>query len=78
VQVVPYLDAPAHVAFILKHPEYHGLREYPDSNYEMCATNPASYELLYGMFQDLLDANKGGRYFYLSTDEPYYIGLANN
>jgi hypothetical protein len=30
------------------------------------------------MFQDLLDANKGVRYFYLSTDEPYYIGLADN
>src|SRR6185437_6588429 len=39
VQVIPYLDAPAHVAFILKHPEYSHLREYPDSNYEFCSTN---------------------------------------
>jgi hypothetical protein len=30
------------------------------------------------MFQDLLDANKGVSYFYLSTDEAYYSGLANN
>ena len=30
------------------------------------------------MFQDLLDANKGGKYFVLSTDEPYYVGLAKN
>ena len=30
------------------------------------------------MFQDLLDANKGVKYFYLSTDEPYYIGMADN
>lgn len=30
------------------------------------------------MFQDLRDANKGGKYFVLSTDEPYYVGLANN
>jgi hypothetical protein len=30
------------------------------------------------MFQDLLDANKGGKYFVLSTDEPYYVGLADN
>ncbi len=78
VQLIPYLDSPGHIAFILKHPEYAALREYPDSNYEMCETNPNSYKLLYGMFQDLLDANKGVNYFYLSTDEAYYIGLAGN
>ena len=78
VQIIPYLDSPGHIAFILKHPEYSRLREYPGSNYELCATNPDSYKLLFGMFQDLLDANKGATYFYLSTDEAYYIGLANN
>ncbi len=78
VQVIPYLDAPAHIAFILKHPEYAKLREYPESNYELCVTNPDSYKLLFGMFDDLIAANRGVRYFYLSTDEAYYIGLANN
>lgn len=78
VQLIPYLDGPAHVAFILKHAEYIHLREFPASNYEMCATNPASYKLLEGMYQNLLDANKGVKYFFLPTDEPYFIGLAHN
>src|SRR5260370_10333597 len=78
VQVIPYLDSPGHIAFILKHPEYAGLRAFADSNYELCATNPDSYKLLFGMFQDMLDANRGVKYFYLSTDEPYYIGMANS
>lgn len=78
VQLIPYLDGPAHIAFILKHPEYAKLRESPDSNYELCATNPDSYKLLEGMFHDLIDANKGVDTFYLSTDEPYYLGLAKN
>ena len=78
VQVIPYLDGPAHISFILKHPEYAALREYPESNYEACVTNPETYKLYQGMFQDLLDANKGGKYFVLSTDEPYYVGLAKN
>jgi hexosaminidase len=78
VQVIPYLDGPSHIAFILKHPEYAGLREFPDSNYEACATNPDTYKLYFGMFDDLLEANKGGNYFVLSTDEPYYVGLARN
>jgi hexosaminidase len=78
VQLVPFLDSPGHIAFILKHPEYAKLRAFPDSNYEGCATNPDFYKLLQGMFQDLLNANRGVQYFYLSTDEPYYVGLANN
>ena len=78
VQIIPYLDGPAHDAFILKHPEYAGLREYPESNYEFCVTNPDTYKLFYGMFDDLLDATKGSKYFVLSTDEPYYVGLAKN
>ena len=78
VQVIPFLDGPAHIAFILKHPEYAKLRAFPDSNYELCTTNPESYKLLFGMYDDLLAANKGVKYFVLSTDEPYYVGLADN
>jgi hexosaminidase len=78
IQLIPYLDSPAHIAFILKHPEYASLREFPDSNYELCSTNPASVKLIEGMYHDLLDANKGVKEFYLSTDEPYFVGLANN
>jgi hexosaminidase len=78
IQLIPYLDSPAHIAFILKHPEYASLREFPDSNYELCSTNPASIRLIEGMYHDLLAANKGVKEFYLSTDEPYFVGLADN
>ncbi len=78
VQVIPYLDGPAHIAFILKHPEYAKLRAFPESNYELCTTNPDSYQLMLGMFGDLLAANQGVKPIILSTDEPYYIGMADN
>jgi len=78
VQLIPYLDGPAHIAFILKHPEYAGLRSFPESNYELCATNPESYKLLEGMFQDLLDANRGVDSVFLSTDEAYYYSGPRN
>lgn len=74
IQLIPYLDAPAHVSFILKHPEYAGLRALPNSNYEMSVVNPGTYELISNMFSDLIDSNKGGKYILLSTDEPYYVG----
>ncbi|MBU6398698.1 MAG: family 20 glycosylhydrolase [Verrucomicrobia bacterium] len=78
IQLIPYLDAPAHDAFILKHPEYAALREFPECNYECCVVKPETYRLFFGLFQDLLDANRGGKYFVLSTDEPYYVGLADH
>ena len=34
LQFIPWLDGPAHVAFILKHPEYARLRAFPDSDYK--------------------------------------------
>jgi hexosaminidase len=78
IQIIPYLDGPAHDAFILKHPEYAGLREYAENNYEFCVTNPETYKLFNRMFDDVLEATKGSKYFVLSTDEPYYVGLAKN
>jgi hexosaminidase len=78
VQLIPYIDGPAHVAWILKHPEHEKLRAFPESNYEACVTNPDSYKLFERMYQELMDANKGVKYFLLSTDEAYYVGMAKN
>jgi hypothetical protein len=78
LQLIPWVDGPAHVAFILKHPEYAHLRAFPDSNYEFCVTNPEGIELLVGMFGDLIAANRGVDYIYFSTDEAYYVGKADN
>lgn len=74
VELVPYLDAPAHIAFILKHPEYAGLRASPNSNYELDVTNSKADELMSAMLDNLVEANKGGKYIVLSTDEAYYVG----
>lgn len=78
LQLIPWVDGPGHVAFILKHPAYAQLRAFPDNNYQFCTTNPKSVELLVGMYNDLIEANKGVEYIYFSTDEPYYVGLADN
>jgi hypothetical protein len=78
VQVVPYLDGPAHVNFILQRDEFAHLREFPNQAFQMCSTNPETYKLMEGMAQDLMNANKGATYFHLSTDEAWFIGKADN
>ncbi|MCE6991109.1 beta-N-acetylhexosaminidase [Dyadobacter sp. CY323] len=76
VDLVPFLDAPAHVSFILKHPEYRKLRLLDDINYQFSVTNPAAFELLDAMFSELINASKGSKYILLSNDEAYYTGKA--
>jgi hexosaminidase len=78
VQIIPYLDGPAHVNFILERQGYKPLRAFPETAFEMCSTNPEIYKLLEGMYQDLINANKGVDYFHLSTDEAWFIGKADN
>ncbi|WP_353718859.1 glycoside hydrolase family 20 zincin-like fold domain-containing protein [Dyadobacter sp. 676] len=76
IDLVPFLDAPAHVSFILKHPEYRKLRLIDDINYQFSVTNPGTFELLDAMFSELIDASKGSKYILLSNDEAYYTGKA--
>jgi hexosaminidase len=76
VDLVPFLDAPAHVSFILKHPEYRNLRLFDDINYQFSVTNPETFKLLDAMFSELINASKGSKYIVLSNDEAYYTGKA--
>ena len=78
IELIPYLDAPGHVSFILKHPEFAHLKAFPNSNYELSVTNPGTDSLLLNMFGELINANKGGKYILLSTDEAYYVGKAED
>ncbi|MFT3947747.1 MAG: glycoside hydrolase family 20 zincin-like fold domain-containing protein [Agriterribacter sp.] len=74
VELIPYLDAPAHIAFILKHTEYKELRAFPNSNYDLSVVNPKADSQIVHMMNDLFNANKGGRHVMFSTDEAYYVG----
>ena len=76
VELIPFLDAPAHIAFILKHPEYKDLRAFPNSNYDLSVVSPKADSLIMNMMDDLFAANKGGKYVVFSTDEAYYVGKA--
>lgn len=73
IQVVPQVQAPAHMAYVLKHKEFADLRS-DGSNYAACTCDPRSYDLIFSMYDDLIKATKGVNYFFASTDEVYYAG----
>ncbi len=74
VQIVPVIQSPAHMAYVLKHPEFAHLRA-DGNNYQSALCDPRTYELLFSMYDDVINATKGVDYFHVSTDEVYYAGI---
>jgi len=77
IQIVPDVQAPAHMAYVLKHKEFAHLKADPASNYQACMCDPEAINLIFDMYQDMIDATPGVDYFLVSTDEIYYAGICN-
>jgi len=73
IELIPLVDCPAHIAYVLKHPEFAHLREDVNNNYMICPSKKESWDLLFDMFDEILEAFQG-KYFHLSTDEAYFLG----
>jgi hexosaminidase len=74
IQLIPNVQAPTHLCYVLKHEQYAHLR-CDGSNYQICMEDPAALKLLFEMYGDLCDATPGVEYFHVSTDEVYYAGI---
>jgi len=74
IQVVPQIQSPAHMAYVLKHPEYADLRS-DGNNYQTCLCDERSDKLIFSMYDDVIKATQGVQYFHVSTDEVYYAGI---
>ena len=74
VQLVPQVQAPAHMAYVLKHEEFAHLRS-DGSNYQACMCDEEAIRLIQDIYQDMIDATPGVEYFHCSTDEVYYAGI---
>ena len=64
------------MSFVLKHKEFAHLKS-DNSNYQMCMCDPESIEVIFDMYQDMIDATPGVDYFHVSTDEVYYAGICD-
>jgi hexosaminidase len=74
IQLVPDVQAPAHMSYVLKHKEFAHLKA-DGSNYQICMCDEEAIRLIQDMYQDMIDATPGVEYFLVSTDEVYYAGL---
>jgi len=74
VEMIPLVQGLGHVSFILKHGQHRHLREIPDSAWEFCPLNDGSYELLFDLWDEAMEATPGSRYLHIGSDETYELG----
>jgi len=74
IEIIPDMQAPAHMTYVLKHSEFSHLR-CDGNNYQICMDDPAARKLIFELYDDLCAATRGSKYFHVSTDEVYYAGI---
>ena len=74
IQIVPLVQGLGHVSFILKHPKYRHLREISASNWEFCPLRDESYELLFKLWDQAIEATPGSTFLHIGSDETYELG----
>ena len=74
IQLIPMVQAPSHMAYVLKHEEFAHLKS-DGSNYHICMCDEEAIELIFDLYQDMIDATPGVDYFLASTDEIYFAGI---
>jgi hexosaminidase len=74
VQLVPLVQGLGHVSYILKWPQYKHLREISASNWEFCPRKDGSYELLFDLWEEAMEATPGSDFIHIGTDETFELG----
>ena len=75
IEITPLVQGLGHATFILKHEEYTGLRELSWSKWAFCPLNEGTYQVLFDLYRDAIDATPGSKYLHIGGDEIGNIGL---
>jgi hexosaminidase len=75
IEITPLVQGLGHATFILKHEHYAPLRELPYNRWAFCPLDEGTYEVLFDLYADAIDATPGSRYLHIGGDEIGNIGL---
>lgn len=73
IEISPLVQGLGHASYILKH--HRDLRENPKSDWELCPSNPKTYELLFDLYGEAIKAMPYGKYLHIGGDEITAIGI---
>ncbi len=77
VELVPLVQGLGHVSFILKWPQYKDLREVENSDWEFCPLEDGTYNLLFDLWDEAIEATPGSKYIHIGSDETYELGVCS-
>jgi hexosaminidase len=75
IEITPLVQGLGHATFILKNQEYSGLRELSWNTWAFCPLNEGTYQVLFDLYRDAIDATPGSKYLHIGGDEIGNIGL---
>ncbi len=75
IEISPLVQGLGHATFILKHDRYAYLRELPDNKWAFCPLDEGTYEVLFDLYEDAIQATPGSRYLHIGGDEVGNIGI---
>ncbi|QGY46152.1 family 20 glycosylhydrolase [Maribellus comscasis] len=75
IEITPLVQGLGHATFILKHQQYAHLREQPENRWAFCPLNEGTYQVLFDMYLDAIEATPGAKYFHIGGDEVGNIGI---
>jgi hexosaminidase len=77
IEISPLVQGLGHATFILKHQEYAHLRELPNNHWAFCPIDEGTYEVLFDLYRDAIEATPGSKYLHIGGDEIGNIGLCS-
>ena len=75
IEISPLVQGLGHATFILKHQQYASLRELPNNRWAFCPMDEGTYEVLFDLYRDAIEATPGSKYLHVGGDEIGNIGL---
>lgn len=73
IRIHPLVQGLGHAPYILKH--HVELRENPHSDWEMCPSNPKTYDFLFDLYEEAIEAMPYCEYLHIGGDEISEIGI---
>ncbi len=77
IEINPLVQGLGHATFILKHDYYAHLRELSYNRWAFCPLDEGTYEVLFDLYLDAIEATPGSRYLHVGGDEIGNIGLCS-
>ncbi len=74
IDIVPLVQGFGHAGYLLKHDQLKHLREDPEIYQSFCPLNEETYDFIFDLFRETIEATPGVKYFHVGADEVRIMG----